>query len=369
LCFPSLPLGLPLARPGALPEPFDRRQAVFCMRGSVALWQALKALRLKAGQSVLFPSYHCGIELDVLRKAGLDVAFYRIGRDLRADPDELRRAARPGAAAVFVIHYFGFAQPLDEVHRLCRERGWALIEDCAQALYTKRLGRTVGTTGDVAIFSLFKSLPLAGGGALLVNNPDLPRIEPAGRPPRFHVTRQIVRVLGRSVLASSWMRLASFKRLADGLRQAMRASNATSIAFRLEWAGARMDRLSRRMFRRIPHEEIVRRRRQNFAALLEAAAGCRRLVPLIGRLDDGACPGFFPVTIPDGAASFIEFSRERGLQAEVFWPHLHPDFPADRFPDARWLKEQAVILPVHQGLRDEDLARVREVIAAWERSR
>ncbi|MFO0768789.1 MAG: DegT/DnrJ/EryC1/StrS family aminotransferase [Nitrospiraceae bacterium] len=74
---------------------------------------------------------------------------------------------------MYVIHYYGILD-LTEILALCRRhRLAALIEDCAMALYSRREGRPVGGDGDVAVFSLWKSVAMPFGGALVVNNPDL----------------------------------------------------------------------------------------------------------------------------------------------------------------------------------------------------
>jgi dTDP-4-amino-4,6-dideoxygalactose transaminase len=60
---------------------------------------------------------------------------------------------------------------------LCRPRGIAVIEDCAQAFLARHDGRTVGTIGDIGAFSLQqgKHITTGEGGLVLTNNPDYAR--------------------------------------------------------------------------------------------------------------------------------------------------------------------------------------------------
>src|SRR5262245_36995149 len=173
LSHPIFPEGAMIGRAAQLPEPFASSKADFYMSGSTALWHGLKLLRLEPHQTILFPAYHCGRELDVIDRSGGRVVFYPVGRDLRVDPDELRRRAGSDTRALYVIHYWGFPQALDSLYQLCVEKGWALIEDCAHALFASAQNRPVGSLGDIAIFSLRKMLPVPGGGALVVNNRNL----------------------------------------------------------------------------------------------------------------------------------------------------------------------------------------------------
>lgn len=72
--------------------------------------------------------------------------------------------------AVMVVHLFGHAADIDGVVALCRPRGIAVIEDCAQAyLTTTPDGALAGTRGDIGCFSLQQSKHIsAGDGGLTV---------------------------------------------------------------------------------------------------------------------------------------------------------------------------------------------------------
>jgi hypothetical protein len=48
-----------------------------------------------------------------------------------------------------------------------------LIEDCAHALLSSHKGQSLGSDGDISIFSLLKTLPVPNGGILLLNNGNL----------------------------------------------------------------------------------------------------------------------------------------------------------------------------------------------------
>src|SRR5207245_6549749 len=68
---------------------------------------------------------------------------------------------------LYLIHYVGFPGPVQELSVACRARRLLLIEDCAQALLSNCAERPLGSFGDVAIFSIRKTLPVPDGGALV----------------------------------------------------------------------------------------------------------------------------------------------------------------------------------------------------------
>ncbi len=382
-CDPGAAWGTLLKKPRrALPDPLGRKEALFFLRGSTALWQGLRHLNLEPGRRVLFPAYHCGVELEVLRQAGLEIVFYGIDRRLRIDPDEIVRLAGPGMAALYVIHYFGFPHPMEDLLRLCASRGWHLIEDCAQALFARCEGVPAGTLGDLGIFSLHKFLPIPCCGALLVKAAAgrAPGVAAAAPPPGF-VLRQAVDLLGRNLAGlavlnsapgvrfrkalSGWVRLAA----TGAAEKHALESGPGPRAFLRRWRDSAAPRLSLELLARLPAEDVASRRRGNFAALLESASGGRRLHPLVEAPAPGACPLFFPVAVPGGAERFVAHCRRRGVAARTLWRGLHPAFPRERFGGASWLRDSTVVLPVHQGLGKGDLALLGALMREWERGR
>jgi dTDP-4-amino-4,6-dideoxygalactose transaminase len=61
--------------------------------------------------------------------------------------------------------------------QVCRPRGIAVIEDCAQALLARHQGQTVGTIGDIGCFSLQqgKHITTGEGGVVITHNADYAR--------------------------------------------------------------------------------------------------------------------------------------------------------------------------------------------------
>ena len=171
---PALPPSVVLGswRRGALPPPLDAGRVTLYVKARNGIWQLIRALGVQEPEVVLVPSYNCGAELDAVLKVPATARFYRVDGSARVDFDDLRQAIDARTRAVLVTHYFGLPQPdLAAIVELCREHDLFLIEDCAHALYSTHVGRSLGTFGDAGIFSLWKTLPLPNGGAVLANRP------------------------------------------------------------------------------------------------------------------------------------------------------------------------------------------------------
>ncbi len=359
------------------PAPLRAERTHLYFRGSNAIWHALKTLRLEAGDEVLFPAYHCGIELDVLLAAGLRVTFYPVGRDLALDASVLARHMGPTTRAVYVIHYYGLPQDLNATLEVCRRRGVAMIEDCAMALYGRLGDRPLGSYGDVSIFSLWKTVAMPFGGALVVNNPRLPRPEAAQPPSRYEVLRAVKQLLEMEFKGRRW-----FERIrrwcAEPFARAVRGVSVRTSEdgwrrqplwvplFAAGRSGWGMTALSRHLFLTADGEAIYNSRRANYSLLAQALQPLSCVAPLCGELPDGACPLYCPVLVEDPVA-FRQFLLGRGVEAFLMWRETHPLFPKGEFPDAAYLRAHVVALPVHQHLDAEMRSAMAEALAAWDR--
>src|SRR5438094_1555759 len=122
----AVPLVFPFDQPGLRYRYFARN----------AVWDAVQLLDL-SGRSVLMPAYHHGVELETLLAAGVKPVFFRVDPQMRCDFEDARRRATPDVAALYVIHYAGFPQEMEEARQLADQLRVPLIEDCALALLSR----------------------------------------------------------------------------------------------------------------------------------------------------------------------------------------------------------------------------------------
>jgi dTDP-4-amino-4,6-dideoxygalactose transaminase len=147
------------------------RNAIYALAWQLGLAEA----------DVLVPAYCHGVEVEALIAAGVRVRFFPVHGGMQVDPDEIRRLVRPDTRAIYLIHYLGFPGPVHELRALCDERGLLLIEDCALALLSRLGDEWLGSTGDAAVFCLYKTLPTVDGGAAVLKEG---RLQFNGVPPR-----------------------------------------------------------------------------------------------------------------------------------------------------------------------------------------
>lgn len=165
---------------------FERDFASYCgvahcvgvANGTDALEIAIKAVGVEPGDFVAVTANAAMYGPSAVHAARAEVAFVDIEPATGTmDPEAFRRTleANPAIKAVIVTHLYGRLARIDEIVRLAREAGIAVVEDCAQA-HGARLAddRRAGSFGDVACFSFYptKNLGALGDGGAVVTNRD-----------------------------------------------------------------------------------------------------------------------------------------------------------------------------------------------------
>jgi dTDP-4-amino-4,6-dideoxygalactose transaminase len=111
-------------------------------------------------------------------KAGAGVEFVDCNKDdLCLSLEDLKRKIdQYKPAAVWIVHIGGhIAFQIEEISRLCKEKGIVLLEDCAHAHGASWSGRKAGAWGDAGIYSFYatKTVTTGEGGMLVSDNKDL----------------------------------------------------------------------------------------------------------------------------------------------------------------------------------------------------
>jgi 8-amino-3,8-dideoxy-alpha-D-manno-octulosonate transaminase len=148
------------------------RHAVAVTSGTAALHTALGALGVGPGQEVIIPAYlWVSIAASVVNLGAIPV-LADIDETFTLDPEDLRRRITPRTSVILLAHMNGAPGNILEVAGIAREHGIYLVEDCAQCVGGTIQGRSVGSFGDIAIFSfqINKNMSSGEGGAVVTNS-------------------------------------------------------------------------------------------------------------------------------------------------------------------------------------------------------
>src|SRR6266853_5641793 len=124
--------------------------------GTDALLLALLAAGVAAGDEVITVSHTAGPTVAAICMIGAVPVLVDIDRESYClDPATLEAAAGPRTRAIVPVHLYGQPADLDRICRFARERGLAIVEDCAQAIDATIGDRPVGGIGDFGCFSFY----------------------------------------------------------------------------------------------------------------------------------------------------------------------------------------------------------------------
>ncbi len=356
-------------------QPFATANVRYFYIARNAVWLTVKMLGLDKGE-VLMPAYHHGVEVEAVVDAGATPRFYRVGSRWDVDLEDVERKIGPNTKALYLIHYAGFPGPAAEMRQIADRHGLPLIEDCALSLLSADGTVPLGTTGDVGIFCLYKTLPVPNGGALTINGPrqySLP--EPPAPPMASTFSHTVSALLQNLELRGGTVGRGMRSLIRSVGHGTVKAANIERVAtgtqhFNREHVDLGMSPLTKRIALAQDLESIVEKRRRNYFFLLGRLRDIS--TPLFNQLPPGACPLFYPIVVQDKAEVMGKLHAQ-GIDAIDFWRYFHPACDAAAFPEVAQLRRSIVEIPCHQDLSPEVMAdvasAVREAVKTDRRAR
>ncbi|EKO3740210.1 DegT/DnrJ/EryC1/StrS aminotransferase family protein [Vibrio metschnikovii] len=147
--------------------------AIALGNGTLALDVALKALSVGEGDEVITTSRTFLASASAIVTAGARPVFADV--DLNSQnitAETIAAVVTEKTKAVIVVHLAGMPAEMDAIMALAAERGFYVIEDCAQAHGAKYKGRSVGTIGHIGAWSFCqdKIMTTGGEGGMVTTN-------------------------------------------------------------------------------------------------------------------------------------------------------------------------------------------------------
>jgi perosamine synthetase len=363
---------LPLLHPGMLlrgnsgnhPFPFGDAGVQYVHFARNAIYALAKQFRL-TGADVLVPAYFHGVEVEALLAAGACPRFFPVHVGMQIDPDEVKTFIRPDTRAIYLIHYLGFPGPVKALRQLCDEQGLLLIEDCALSLLSRSHGEWLGSSGDAAVFCLYKTLPTPDGGAAIVKHGRL-RFE--GVLPRAAGTvRETAAALLLGLESSGSTTVRALARSTRTIGRALSRSTKSDWVhvgtqnFVIEDAALLMSPISQRILAAQDFDSIVRTRRRNYIHLRDLLSDLAP--PIFDDLPEGVCPLFYPFATKYKRELWARL-RGCGIQSVLFWMTTDLATAPGEFPEVDTLRQTILELPCHQDMTPQGIERVAKTVRA-----
>ena len=300
--------------------------------GTDALFVALKALGIGAGDEVITVANSFVATSEAIRMAGAQVVFVDIDpATYNLDVSRLEERITPRTKAIIPVHLYGQPADMAPIAEIARKHGLRIVGDAAQAHGALYRGQPIAQLADITCYSFYpgKNLGAYGdAGALVTNNGD-------------------------------W---------ATAARMFANHGRTKKYDHDLEGVNSRLDGLQAAVLNvKLRHiEEWTERRRQNASRYTEALAGTSLVTPR-ELANVRSVYHLYVVRVPGGRREALqEYLKARGINTGIHYPialpylnaYRHLQHGPDDFPNARRIADEILSLPMFPELSSEQIGYV-----------
>jgi perosamine synthetase len=328
------------------------KYAIAVNSGTAALHLAVKAIDLRPGDEVIIPTTTFTATGEVICYGNAVPVIVDVERETHnISVAAIEKAITPKTKAMIPVHMAGQPCDMDEIIQLARAHRLFVIEDAAHAIPAWYKKRRVGAIADITCFSFYSTKPLATGEGGMVTTEKEDWAERV-RTLRLH-----------GISKDAWKRYSKggswyYEVIEPGFKYNMtdlQASLGIAQLRKVDWLWEK-------------RKEIARRYTDAFAS-----TGC--IIPPSVKADRQSAWHLYIIKLHLEALSidrngFIEKLRECGIETSVhFIPlHRHPFYRntfgvmPEGFPNAEWLYERSISLPIYPGMTAPEVDYVIEQV-------
>ena len=315
---------------------------------TAGLHLSLLALDIGPGDEVATTPMTFAASVNVIEHVGAEPLLIDVEKDtLNMSPKALEASMNPRVKAILVVHYAGHPVDLDAISAIAEKHGVPIVEDAAHALPAWHNEEIIGSRGNLTAYSFYatKNITTCEGGMLTGPEELLDR----ARVLSLHgLSKDAAK---RYEKGGSWR----YDILHPGFKDNMTDLQAA---------------IGRVQLRRL--EGFQARRREVIEAYNSAFEPYPGIRTPIERSNCISALHLYPIRVSARRDETIEFLNSRGIGTSVhFIPiHLHPyyrdkyGYAPEDLPVAYRAFQGLISLPLHSGLRDEDVAAVIEAVRA-----
>jgi dTDP-4-amino-4,6-dideoxygalactose transaminase len=321
---------------------------------TAALHLSMVAMDLKPGDEVITtPMTFCATLNAIIHAGGRPVLADCDRKTLNIDPKELARKITKKTRAILPVHFAGRPCEMDELMEFAGKNKLAVIEDCAHAIETEYHGRKAGTFGAFGALSFYvtKNITTAEGGMVLTNDAELAdKIK---------------------ILALHGMSKDAWKRFSD---KGYKHYEVLHPGFKYNMT----DMQAALGIHQMPRiDEYWKRRQEIWRRYDEAFAGLPFITPALPAANTRHGYHLYTILVdPERSGKTRDqvleelTARNIGTGVHYLALHLQPYYRqllghnAGDFPNAEFIGDRTLSLPLSAKLTDEDVADVIEAVHA-----
>ncbi len=324
---------------------FGYRNTLFFSRGRDALYVALKHLfKLNNTMRVWIPVYICRSVVDTIKECGLKHVYYDIDHFLKPKWKEISLEKDD---LFIIVHFFGISQDSTEIKKKLSNAKAILIEDGAHTIPFIFYG-SHGKVGDIAIFSLRKSLGVPDGGILVINRNIRNRSQEFLKLKGHNISfNKVLFMFAESFAFKFGINILGIKRY---LKNNLFRNEKREIEG--------ISRQTLGLLSAMDFSEIARKKVNNYNKLTYYLKEIKEVHIPFTTLPSYSIPQVLPIW-SSNAEKLVERLRSEGIEAYQ-WPgdELPSDVNLHNFTGTREWVTKGIMLPLHHCLRNSHLERI-----------
>lgn len=305
-----------------------KRYGVSCANGTSALHVGLFGVEISQEGLVVVPVNTFFATAEAIRHVGAQPRFADIDeKTYTLDVNSIED--HPEIRAIIPVHLYGHPAKMDKITELAEKRGWAVLEDCAQAHGAEFQGKRVPVTSGAFSFYPTKNLGACGEGGMLVTDDD-------------KMYQRALRLRDHGQSAKHVHQEVGYNYRLSELEAAILGKKLKKLD---DW-NERRSKIAQRYLDEINNPEI---------SLPSADPETRHAFHLF-------------VVRTKERSGFMSFLAEKGIETQVHYPipiHLQPAFEylglrRGQFPVAENVAQEIVSLPLHAHMSADEVDAVIE---------
>lgn len=321
---------------------------------TAALHLSMLAIGIKPGDEIIVPAMTFAATANAVIHAGGRPVFVDCRRDaMNIDPDDIKRKITPKTKAIIPVHFAGRPCEMDAVMDIAGQYDLKVIEDCAHAIETEYHGKKAGTFGDLGCFSFYvtKNIVTGEGGMVITDNEDYAN----------HI----------KILALHGMSKDAWKRFSD---EGYKHYQVIYSGFKYNM----MDIQAAIGIHQLPRiEKYWKRRQEIWNRYNEAFKDLPVFTPAPVESNTRHAYHLYTLlldidNLKINRDKFLDEMTKQNIGVGVHYIalHLHPyyqntyGYKRGDFPNAEWISDRTVSLPLSAKLTDEDVEDVIEAVRA-----
>ncbi|MDR1982297.1 MAG: DegT/DnrJ/EryC1/StrS family aminotransferase [Holosporaceae bacterium] len=334
-----------------LSEYFKGRTAMCFTSATAGLHASLMALGIKEGDEVITTPFTFAATANVIAMLGARPVFVDIEvNTFNIDSSKIENACTSKTKAIIPVHYAGLPVDLDPIYEIARRKNLRIIEDAAHAFGTSYKNRTIGTFGDIQVFSFhpIKNLTSGEGGCVVLDSESEQKFLSLQR---FHgIDRSIWDRFSKNGSCYYDVVFPGFKSNLSDIQAAIGLHQLVEI------------------------ETLNDRRRYLARRYYEAFDGLKDKIFL------QAIPGYdfthsghlFPICLLDKMQrdNFMEYLKKNSIGTTPYYTPLHLftyyhktfGYKKGDFPNAEYVGERVVCLPLYYELKEDEQDYIIETV-------